>query len=72
MGRAAPLRLIPLAALVLAALLGRAAAPVLAADPRNLAGGAVIPDEGYCDQPYVVITKDGNWLCTLTTGKGVE
>ncbi|MBX6316355.1 MAG: exo-alpha-sialidase, partial [Isosphaeraceae bacterium] len=27
---------------------------------------------GYCDQPYVVITKDGNWLCTLTTGKGVE
>ena len=29
-------------------------------------------DEGYCDQPYVVITKDGNWLCVLTTGAGHE
>jgi len=41
-------------------------------DPRHVAGGLVIPDEGYCDQPYVVITKDGNWLCVLTTGAGVE
>lgn len=41
-------------------------------DPRNIRSGLVIPDEGYCDQPYVVITKDGHWLCTLTTGKGVE
>jgi hypothetical protein len=41
-------------------------------DPRNIRNGLVIPDEGYCDQPYVVITKDGNWLCTLTTGKGKE
>lgn len=41
-------------------------------DPRNIAYGLVIPDEGYCDQPYVVITRDGNWLCTLTTGKGHE
>lgn len=41
-------------------------------DPRNIHHGSVIPDEGYCDQPYVVITRDGNWLCTFTTGKGIE
>ncbi|MBN2296037.1 MAG: exo-alpha-sialidase, partial [Pirellulales bacterium] len=41
-------------------------------DPRNIRTGLKIPDEGYCDQPYVVITKDGNWLCTLTTGIGEE
>ncbi len=44
----------------------------LAKDMRNFANGHVIPDEGYCDQPYIVVTKDGNWLCTLTTGKGHE
>lgn len=43
-----------------------------AADPRNITTGSRIPDEGYCDQPYVVITPDGNWLCTLTTGAGNE
>ena len=43
-----------------------------AEDPRNVRFGNVIPDEGYCDQPYVVITKEGNWLCTLTTGPGRE
>ncbi|NQU22037.1 MAG: exo-alpha-sialidase [Candidatus Nealsonbacteria bacterium] len=43
-----------------------------AADPRNLRNGHVIPDEGYCDQPYTVVTADGNWLCTLTTGPGKE
>jgi hypothetical protein len=41
-------------------------------DPRNALNGHVIPDEGYCDQPYVVVTRDGNWLCTLTTGPGRE
>ena len=41
-------------------------------DSRNIQIGSVIPDEGYCDQPYVVITQDGNWLCTLTTGAGHE
>lgn len=41
-------------------------------DPRDIATGFVIPDEGYCDQPYVVITKDGNWLCLLTTAGGHE
>ncbi len=41
-------------------------------DPRDIRNGHTIPDEGYCDQPYVVVTKDGHWLCTLTTGRGVE
>lgn len=41
-------------------------------DPRNIRMGSVIPDEGYCDQPYVVVTRDGNWLCTLTTAVGSE
>ncbi|MCD4726187.1 MAG: glycoside hydrolase [Pirellulales bacterium] len=47
-------------------------APTAADDPRNARFGSVIPDEGYCDQPYVVVTKNGNWLCTLTTGAGHE
>jgi Concanavalin A-like lectin/glucanases superfamily/BNR repeat-like domain len=41
-------------------------------DPRNILNGYEIPRENYSDQPYVVITKDGNWLCVLTTGKGLE
>jgi hypothetical protein len=41
-------------------------------DPRNIEHGYRIPDEGYCDQPYVVILPNGNWLCTLTTGSGRE
>lgn len=51
-----------------------------APDWRNIRTGYEIPSErvpasrgpNYVDQPYVVITKDGNWLCTLTTGKGRE
>lgn len=41
-------------------------------DPRNIANGFEIPSEGYCDQPYVVKTDDGAWLCVLTTGQGHE
>ncbi len=41
-------------------------------DWRNIRTGYTIPDEGYCDQPYIVITQDGHWLCTLTTGEGRE
>lgn len=41
-------------------------------DWRNIRNGLEIPSEGYADQPYVVITKDGDWLCTLTTGRGRE
>ncbi len=46
--------------------------PAAARDMRDIATGLVIPDEGYCDQPYVVITRDGNWLCLLTTAGGTE
>jgi hypothetical protein len=41
-------------------------------DPRNIRNGSPIPKEGYVDQPYIVITRDGAWLCVLTTGSGVE
>src|SRR6478736_4050164 len=60
-------------------LAGTALAPALAAqiqpsspDLRNIKTGFPIPKEGYCDQPYVVITNDGKWLCVMTTGSGVE
>ena len=41
-------------------------------DPRCFKSGREIPSEGYCDQPYLVVTRDGSWLCTMTTGKGRE
>lgn len=41
-------------------------------DPRHITNGWSIPTEGYADQPYVVRTDDGAWLCVMTTGKGTE
>ena len=41
-------------------------------DPRDITAGYEIPSENYADQPYVVITRDGNWLCVLTTGPSTE
>jgi hypothetical protein len=41
-------------------------------DPRHLSNGWNIPSEGYADQPYIVKTDDGAWLCVMTTGKGEE
>jgi hypothetical protein len=41
-------------------------------DPRHIENGFEIPDENYADQPYVVITGDGKWLCVMTTGAGKE
>ncbi len=46
--------------------------PAARSDWRNIVNGTQIPRENYSDQPYVVITKDGNWLCVLTTGNGNE
>ncbi|RUL86450.1 exo-alpha-sialidase [Tautonia sociabilis] len=66
--RALPLRRIFLASLALLLL----PAIATAQDPRDIRNGWVIPDEGYCDQPYVVVTDQGHWLCTMTTGAGVE
>lgn len=42
-------------------------------DPRSIPSGRPIPVPGhYCDQPYVVRTGDGAWLCAVTTGPGKE
>lgn len=41
-------------------------------DPRLLILGTEIPSEGYADQPYIVRTPDGAWLCVITTGTGHE
>ncbi len=41
-------------------------------DPRNIQSGLEIPRENYCDQPYVVHTDDGAWLCCMTTAAGHE
>ncbi|MBN1933201.1 MAG: exo-alpha-sialidase [Anaerolineae bacterium] len=41
-------------------------------DPRNIKTGRLIPTAAYCDQPYVVRTDDGAWLCVVTTGAGRE
>ncbi|MEN6535740.1 MAG: exo-alpha-sialidase [Bryobacteraceae bacterium] len=56
------------AAMLAAPLPGESSAP----DWRNVRNGWEIPREGYSDQPYVVVTPDGNWLCVLTTGRGNE
>ncbi len=50
----------------------RAAGPAPIPDPRHLSLGAPIPSEGYADQPYIVRTDDGAWLCVITTGQGTE
>lgn len=43
------------------------------ADWRNLDNAvSIIPDEGYCDQPYAVINKNGEWVVVMTTGEGHE
>ncbi len=41
-------------------------------DNRDVRTGREIPTRSYSDQPYVVKTDDGAWLCTLTTGSGLE
>lgn len=42
-------------------------------DWRNLENAVgIIPDEGYCDQPYSVINKKGEWVVVMTTGIGNE
>ena len=41
-------------------------------DPRWIENGLLIPSEAYADQPYIVETDDGAWLCAVTTGPGHE
>lgn len=45
----------------------------LTIDHRDRQSGHPIPTVGgYVDQPYVVTTHDGHWLCVMTTGPGLE
>lgn len=48
------------------------ATPPAAIDSRHITTGLNIPSEGYADQPYIVKTDDGAWLCAITTGAGHE
>jgi Concanavalin A-like lectin/glucanases superfamily len=41
-------------------------------DWRYIKNGTLIPDENYCDQPYVVTLPNGRWVCIMTTGSGKE
>ncbi|MHC1693675.1 MAG: sialidase family protein [Eubacteriales bacterium] len=41
-------------------------------DWRNITSGNIIPTKRYSDQPYVVRTDDGAWLCVVTTGSEEE
>ena len=41
-------------------------------DQRHICNGLEIPTESYSDQPYIVKTDDGAWLCCVTTGPGHE
>ncbi|MBD3385423.1 hypothetical protein GF407_10920 [candidate division KSB1 bacterium] len=43
-----------------------------AGDWRNIRNGREIPSKTYADQPYIVKTDDGAWLCIITTGAGLE
>jgi hypothetical protein len=42
-------------------------------DSRHAVQGVRLPlQPGYADQPYVVILKDGSWLCVVTSADGHE
>ncbi|HEY3375859.1 MAG TPA: hypothetical protein VGL77_00055 [Armatimonadota bacterium] len=45
---------------------------MLTPDTRHIAHGREIPTESYSDQPFIVQTDDGAWLCCVTTGPGHE
>jgi hypothetical protein len=36
-------------------------------DTRNIRTGYPIRDWGYSDQPFVVVARDGTWVCSTTT-----
>jgi hypothetical protein len=41
-------------------------------DFRDRQNGRPIFQNGYIDQPYVVVLDSGEWLCVFTTAKGIE
>jgi hypothetical protein len=53
-------------------LLTAAAERAEPADSRHINTGREIPTLTYADQPYIVQTDDGAWLCALTTGTARE
>lgn len=67
-----PLLLWPLTAAALFGASARPAAPGPRVDARLITQGWTIPSRGYADQPYIVQTDDGAWLCVMTTGAGKE
>ena len=52
--------------------LGYALCSQAADDFREFQSARRIPAKNYCDQPYLVVMKSGEWLCTMTTGPGKE
>ena len=47
------------------------AKPSAKPDWRAFDSGHRIYSSGYIDQPYVVVLKDGTWVCVFTTGAGL-
>jgi len=46
---------------------------VFSIDLRNINHPySVIPDDNYCDQAYVVVAKNGDWISAMTTGSQNE
>lgn len=41
-------------------------------DHRNIENGMVIGEYRYSDQPYIIETEDGAWLCVMTAGNAAE
>lgn len=42
-------------------------------DWRYIENGMLLPSEnGYCDQPSIVVTSNGRWVAVITTGTGRE
>lgn len=64
--------LVALAVTAIGAEQPKQAAPAAVPDERHISRGWEIPSRGYADQPYIVKTDDGAWLCVMTTGTGKE
>ncbi len=50
----------------------KAGSDIRTGDWRLISNGNEIPSESYSDQPYVIKTDDGAWLCVITTAAGHE
>jgi hypothetical protein len=62
----------PAIALALTSVRTWAASASEPVDARDIRTGWEIPTSTYSDQPYIVKTDDGAWLCAVTTGVGHE